>query len=114
MTIAGAAAATSAPISATGVIVATAAIGTTAANGAIARTAPCVPIVPRAAIAATGPRVEIAPPRGDRPDRDPDLRAKYIKGKGEGRHDKAPDPNSPFAKLAALKEQLESNAKEPR
>jgi ATP-dependent RNA helicase SUPV3L1/SUV3 len=30
------------------------------------------------------------------------------------RRDKAPDPNSPFAKLAALKEQLEANAKEPR
>jgi ATP-dependent RNA helicase SUPV3L1/SUV3 len=27
------------------------------------------------------------------------------------RRDKAPDPNSPFAKLAALKEQLEANAK---
>ena len=54
--------------------------------------------------------------RGDRPDRDPDLRAKYIKGRGEGgdRRDKAPDPNSPFAKLAALKEQLEGNSKEPR
>jgi len=29
-----------------------------------------------------------------------------------GRRDKQPDPNSPFAKLAALKEQLEANAKE--
>ena len=28
------------------------------------------------------------------------------------RRDKAPDPNSPFAKLAALKEQLEANAKQ--
>jgi ATP-dependent RNA helicase SUPV3L1/SUV3 len=56
------------------------------------------------------------PPRGDRPDRDPTLRAKYIKGRGEGRdrRDREPDPNSPFAKLAALKEQLEANAKEPR
>jgi ATP-dependent RNA helicase SUPV3L1/SUV3 len=54
--------------------------------------------------------------RSDRPDRDPDLRAKYLKGRGEGRErrDKAPDPNSPFAKLAALKEQLEANAKERR
>jgi ATP-dependent RNA helicase SUPV3L1/SUV3 len=53
--------------------------------------------------------------RGDRPDRDPDLRAKYMKGRGEGgdRRDKAPDPNSPFAKLAALKAQLEGNSKEP-
>jgi len=43
------------------------------------------------------------------------LRAKYIKGRGDGRRDKAaPDPNSPFAKLAALKEQLESSTKEPR
>jgi ATP-dependent RNA helicase SUPV3L1/SUV3 len=52
----------------------------------------------------------------DRPDRDPELRAKYVKGRGEGRErrDKAPDPNSPFAKLAALKEQLEANAKERR
>jgi ATP-dependent RNA helicase SUPV3L1/SUV3 len=55
-------------------------------------------------------------PRGDRPDRDPALRAKYIKGRGEGRdrRDREPDPNSPFAKLAALKEQLEANTKEPR
>ncbi len=55
--------------------------------------------------------------RGDRPDRDPDLRAKYIKGRGDGGdrrdRDKAPDPNSPFAKLAALKAQLEGNGKEP-
>ncbi|HEY6993905.1 MAG TPA: helicase-related protein [Xanthobacteraceae bacterium] len=53
---------------------------------------------------------------GGRPDRDPALRAKYIKGRGDGRdrRDREPDPNSPFAKLAALKEQLEANAKEPR
>jgi ATP-dependent RNA helicase SUPV3L1/SUV3 len=53
--------------------------------------------------------------RGDRPDRDPELRAKYIKGR-DGRdrreRDREPDPNSPFAKLAALKAQLE--AKEGR
>jgi ATP-dependent RNA helicase SUPV3L1/SUV3 len=62
-----------------------------------------------------GERADRAP-RGDRPDRDPALRAKYIKGRGEGRdrHDREPDPNSPFAKLAALKEQLEANAKESR
>src|SRR6516225_1501444 len=62
-----------------------------------------------------GERAERAP-RGDRPDRDPALRAKYIKGRGEGRdrRDREPDPNSPFAKLAALKEQLEANTKEPR
>jgi ATP-dependent RNA helicase SUPV3L1/SUV3 len=54
--------------------------------------------------------------RGERPDRDPALRAKYIKGRGDGRdlRDREPDPNSPFAKLAALKEQLEANTKEPR
>ncbi len=53
--------------------------------------------------------------RGDRPEHDPELRAKYLKGRGgesRDRRDKAPDPNSPFAKLAALKEQLEANAKE--
>jgi ATP-dependent RNA helicase SUPV3L1/SUV3 len=51
----------------------------------------------------------------DSPDRDPDLRAKYIKGRVDrDRRDKAPDPNSPFAKLAALKEQLEADAKERR
>jgi ATP-dependent RNA helicase SUPV3L1/SUV3 len=52
-------------------------------------------------------------PRGDRPDRDPELRAKYIKGRegreGRDRREQQPDPNSPFAKLAALKAQLESN-----
>jgi ATP-dependent RNA helicase SUPV3L1/SUV3 len=53
-------------------------------------------------------------PRGDRPDRDPALRAKYIKGRAEGAERREPDPNSPFAKLAALKEQLEASNKEPR
>ena len=53
--------------------------------------------------------------RPDRPDRDPELRAKYIKGRGDqDRRDKLPDPNSPFAKLAALKAQLEADAKERR
>jgi ATP-dependent RNA helicase SUPV3L1/SUV3 len=52
----------------------------------------------------------------DRPDRDPELRAAFIKGQGprKDRREREPDPNSPFAKLAALKEQLEANAKEPR
>ena len=72
----------------------------------------------RSGRAGRPPRRERAdrPPRGDRPDRDPTLRAKYIKGRGEGRdrRDREPDPNSPFAKLAALKEQLEANTKEPR
>jgi ATP-dependent RNA helicase SUPV3L1/SUV3 len=57
--------------------------------------------------------------RGERPERDPELRAKYIKGRSAAPdrrdRDKAPpDPNSPFAKLAALKAQLEANAKEGR
>jgi ATP-dependent RNA helicase SUPV3L1/SUV3 len=52
-------------------------------------------------------------PRGDRPDRDPALRAKYIKGRGEAADRREPDPNSPFAKLAALKQQLEASNKEP-
>jgi ATP-dependent RNA helicase SUPV3L1/SUV3 len=50
----------------------------------------------------------------DRPDRDPALRAKYIKGRGERGNRREPDPDSPFAKLAALKEQLEGGTKEPR
>jgi ATP-dependent RNA helicase SUPV3L1/SUV3 len=50
----------------------------------------------------------------DRPDRDPALRAKYIKGRGERGDRREPDPDSPFAKLAALKEQLEAGTKEPR
>jgi ATP-dependent RNA helicase SUPV3L1/SUV3 len=50
----------------------------------------------------------------DRPDRDPALRAKYIKGRGERGDRREPDPDSPFAKLAALKEQLETGTKEPR
>jgi ATP-dependent RNA helicase SUPV3L1/SUV3 len=61
------------------------------------------------------------PPRGDRPRRrrdDGPGRAEreqyYAKPNGSGgdsRH-KQPDPNSPFAKLAALKQQLEQNSKE--
>jgi ATP-dependent RNA helicase SUPV3L1/SUV3 len=52
----------------------------------------------------------------DRPERDPALRAKYIKAGGDGgtRRQQEPDPNSPFAKLAKLKEQLEAGSKEPR
>ena len=48
---------------------------------------------------------------GEAPPGDPALRAQYIKGRGEGRdrRDREPDPNSPFAKLAALKEQLEAS-----
>jgi ATP-dependent RNA helicase SUPV3L1/SUV3 len=63
------------------------------------------------------------PPRGDRPrrrrdDDGPDRAEReqyYAKpyGSGGGSRDKQPDPNSPFAKLAALKQQLERNGKEP-
>ena len=62
-----------------------------------------------------------APPRGDRPRRDKGDRVEraereqyYAKphGSNADRRDKAPDPNSPFAKLAALKQQLEQNNKE--
>ena len=61
------------------------------------------------------------PPRGDRPPRrdkgDRVERAEreqyYAKPHGAGgRQNKEPDPNSPFAKLAALKQQLEQNTKE--
>jgi ATP-dependent RNA helicase SUPV3L1/SUV3 len=58
-------------------------------------------------------------PRRDRPrrDRDPgpdraEREKYYAKPRGSDRRDKAPDPNSPFAKLAALKQQLEQG-KEP-
>ncbi|MEA2905738.1 MAG: ATP-dependent helicase [Alphaproteobacteria bacterium] len=64
------------------------------------------------------PRGDRADRGGDRPERDPDLRAKYIKGRegrdNRDRRDKQPDPNSPFAKLAALKEQLEADSKDRR
>jgi ATP-dependent RNA helicase SUPV3L1/SUV3 len=61
------------------------------------------------------------PPRGERPRRDKGDRVEraereqyYAKphGSNPDRRDKAPDPNSPFAKLAALKQQLEQNNKE--
>ena len=52
--------------------------------------------------------------RGDRVDR-ADREQYYAKpfGSSGGRGDKQPDPNSPFAKLAALKQQLEQGGKEP-
>ncbi len=52
--------------------------------------------------------------RGDRVDR-ADREQYYAKpfGSGSGGRDKQPDPNSPFAKLAALKQQLEQTNKEP-
>jgi len=61
-----------------------------------------------------------APPRGDRPRRDKGSQVDraereqyYAKPHGSGGSDrnKAPDPNSPFAKLAALKQQLEQGNK---
>ncbi len=53
------------------------------------------------------------PDRGDRPPR-PREGGLFATSAPKERRDKAPDPNSPFAKLAALKEQLEANAKERR
>jgi ATP-dependent RNA helicase SUPV3L1/SUV3 len=50
--------------------------------------------------------------KGERPDRDPALRAKYMKGRGEQKTSQQPDPDSPFAKLAELKEKLEAGPKE--
>ena len=69
-------------------------------------------------------RSRIAAPRRDRPRRSrrddgPDRAEReqyYAKPYGSGggdRRNKEPDPNSPFAKLAALKQQLEQNGKEP-
>jgi ATP-dependent RNA helicase SUPV3L1/SUV3 len=51
------------------------------------------------------------PPRRER-ERE-ERRPYQVRAPGE-RRDKAPDPNSPFAKLAALKEQLEAASKERR
>ncbi|WP_195904243.1 hypothetical protein, partial [Microvirga lotononidis] len=45
--------------------------------------------------------------RGPRPDKRPDNRREG----GHERREKQPDPNSPFAKLMALKAQLEDNKK---
>ncbi len=60
--------------------------------------------------------------RRDRPRRDKGDRveraereqyyAKPYSGGGAERRDKQPDPNSPFAKLAALKQQLEQSTKD--
>ncbi len=57
-------------------------------------------------------------PRRSRRDDGPDRAEReqyYAKpyGTGGGARNKEPDPNSPFAKLAALKQQLEQNGKEP-
>jgi ATP-dependent RNA helicase SUPV3L1/SUV3 len=66
-------------------------------------------------------------PRGDRPERPRGERPHFAKDRNKDRNeprvrdyaprrerDKQPDPDSPFAKLAALKAQLEANAKERR
>ena len=53
--------------------------------------------------------------RGDERDRPPAHAARPERHERQDRHErreKAPDPNSPFAKLAALKAQLEADAKE--
>jgi ATP-dependent RNA helicase SUPV3L1/SUV3 len=47
--------------------------------------------------------------RRDRGERGPDRLYASSEAPRKERRDKAPDPNSPFAKLAALKEQLESS-----
>ena len=56
------------------------------------------------------------PPRRDKGDRveRAEREQYYAKphGSGSDRRDKQPDPNSPFAKLAALKQQLEQSTKE--
>jgi ATP-dependent RNA helicase SUPV3L1/SUV3 len=70
-------------------------------------------------IAKTGERPPRPPrpgrkPRPDRPPRPAREGGLFATSAPKERRDKAPDPNSPFAKLAALKEQLEANAKERR
>jgi len=52
--------------------------------------------------------------RGDSVDR-AEREQYYAKpfGNRSGGRDKQPDPNSPFAKLAALKQQLEQGSKDP-
>jgi ATP-dependent RNA helicase SUPV3L1/SUV3 len=49
--------------------------------------------------------------RGERPDREERERY-YVRSGKDDRADKTPDPNSPFAKLAALKQQLETSTKD--
>jgi ATP-dependent RNA helicase SUPV3L1/SUV3 len=68
--------------------------------------------------AQRGERADRPARRGPRRDRDDGVgraeREQYFaKPHGADRRDKQPDPNSPFAKLAALKQQLEQGAKEP-
>jgi ATP-dependent RNA helicase SUPV3L1/SUV3 len=62
-----------------------------------------------------GGRPQSRPPRGPRPDDRrgprPDKRADHRRDGGQERREKQPDPNSPFAKLMALKAQLEDSKK---
>jgi ATP-dependent RNA helicase SUPV3L1/SUV3 len=94
-----------------------------AAAAGPAATAPAETAKPGEAVAK--PQRHGRKPRPDRPPREPREhrehrdsggRSAFAKSYGapKERRDKAPDPNSPFAKLAALKEQLEANAKERR
>jgi len=52
------------------------------------------------------------PPRHGKPGRHNDKRERHEKPERRERAERQPDPNSPFAKLAALKAQLESGGKE--
>jgi ATP-dependent RNA helicase SUPV3L1/SUV3 len=83
-----------------------------AAPAEVAKPAESTPRPPRP---ARKPRSD-RPPREPREPRERGGYAAFAKNYGapKERRDKAPDPNSPFAKLAALKEQLEANAKERR
>lgn len=73
---------------------------------------------------AEGDRKGPRPERGDRPDRGPRRDRDRDRGRDKGpdriwgsseapRSSKEPDPNSPFAKLLALKAQLETNKERP-
>jgi ATP-dependent RNA helicase SUPV3L1/SUV3 len=70
----------------------------------------------RAERQGSGPPRRDRPPRRDKGDRVERAEREQYYAKPHGSHserrDKQPDPNSPFAKLAALKQQLEQNTKE--
>jgi len=70
---------------------------------------------PRREAQGEGGRPQNRPPRGPRPDDRrgprPDKRADNRRDGGQERREKQPDPNSPFAKLMALKAQLEDGKK---
>ena len=70
---------------------------------------------PRREAQGEGGRPQNRPPRGPRPDDRrgprPDKRADNRREGGSERREKQPDPNSPFAKLMALKAQLEDGKK---